>query len=222
MKKLFPYFSQNPLDRLDQTRRDTLTVGQLKAAPSSLFLLFDGADIILDEQEKQCFYKECLEAFQINQEDIVLLGSVKDITYFAVTIKEKLPQHLSKVSLRSFVHCDYIEENKLGIIAQGASVLNWHSLHQFCPKCGGATLVGHAGWRRDCLTCKRTHFPRVDPVVIMLVTYEDFCLLGRGVHFAQDRYSCLAGYVESGETLEDAARRELLKKRVSLGLMPPI
>jgi NAD+ diphosphatase len=219
MKKLFPYFSQNPLDRLDQTRRDTLTVGQLKAAPSSLFLLFDGADIILDEQEKQCFFtKECLEAFQINQEDIVLLGSVKDITYFAVTIKEKLPQHLSKVSLRSFVHCDYIEENKLGIIAQGASVLNWHSLHQFCPKCGGATLVGHAGWRRDCLTCKRTHFPRVDPVVIMLVTYEDFCLLGRGVHFAQDRYSCLAGYVESGETLEDAARRELFEEAGVIGL----
>ncbi len=70
----------------------------------------------------------------------------------------------------------------------------------------------NGGWRRDCVICKKEHFPRVDSAVIMLVTFGEYCLLGRGVSFKEGRYSCLAGYVESGETFEGAAKRELFEE----------
>ena len=111
-----------------------------------------------------------------------------------------------------------MEENKLGILAQAAAVLNWHHSHQFCSACGKETTMKHAGWRRDCFTCKKEHFPRTDPVVMMLVTHGDYCLLGRGVNFAPNRYSCLAGFMESGESIEDAARRELYEEAGVIGL----
>jgi len=219
MQNLTPYFSQNPLNRLDQTRGDKAKVQHLKTSSNTLFLLFDGSDIIIDKAKKECFFtQKYIELFHIDQEDMVLLGSLEDVVYFALTFKEKLPSNLSKISIKDFVHLDFASEDFLGIIAQASSVLNWHNLHQFCSKCGSPTKITHSGWRRDCLTCKREHFPKIDPVVIMLVTYGDFCLLGRGVHFAQNRYSCLAGYVESGETLEDAARRELYEEAGVIGL----
>jgi len=117
-----------------------------------------------------------------------------------------------------FVNNSYIEEEKLGILAQGSAILNWHEAHRYCSSCGKLTQMKHAGWRRDCPTCNTQHFPRVDPVVIMLVTFGDFCLIGRGVNFTKNRYSCLAGYMESGETIEDASRRELYEEAGVIGL----
>ena len=126
--------------------------------------------------------------------------------------KTEISSTLSKVALKEFASSKVLEEEKLGILAQAASVLHWHSSHQYCSSCGKPTTIKKAGWRRDCSFCGREHFPRVDSVVIMLVTYGDYCLLGRGIHFKEGRYSCLAGYVESGETLEDAALRELYEE----------
>jgi NAD+ diphosphatase len=219
MQSLYPYFTQNPLDRLDLIRADEKKVKKLKASKNNLYLIFDGNKIIINEQDKECFFsRDIIEEYNINEDEIILLGRYEDVNYFALTLKSEVSSSLSKVGIREFSSSLFIHEEKLGIIAQGASVLHWHTAHQYCSSCGKLTTVTKAGWRRDCLSCKREHFPRVDSVVIMLVTYEDYCLIGRGVNFLQDRYSCLAGYVESGETLEDASRRELYEEAGVIGL----
>jgi NAD+ diphosphatase len=93
-------------------------------------------------------------------------------------------------------------------IAEAKAVLHWHARHRFCSNCGAQTQVVQAGWRRDCPHCKTMHFPRTDPVVIMLSITGDRCLLGRSYRFAPTMWSCLAGFVEPGESIEEAVRRE--------------
>ena len=213
MKNLYPYFSQNPLDRLDQVRADKKEFDRLLDDSNSLFLILDGANIIVDEvNKKYLFSLDSFKNYNVNKEEIVLLGSFENIIYFALTLKDELKNGLSKTPLRESVNLDFIKEDKFGILAQGASVLNWHNSHQFCSSCGANTSLVKAGWRRDCDVCKTEHFPRVDSVVIMLVTFGEYCLLGRGVNFKEGRYSCLAGFVESGESLEEAAKRELFEE----------
>ena len=84
--------------------------------------------------------------------------------------------------------------------------------HRFCANCGEPTAVTQAGWRRDCPACKAQHFPRTDPVVIMLASHGERCLLGRSYRFIAKSWSCLAGFVETGETIEQAVRRETLEE----------
>lgn len=213
MKDLYPYFAQNPLNRLDQVRGNDLEIEKLRESENSKFLLFNGNDIIVDEKNKIClFNKNVIKKYKISNKNIILLGEYEGKTYFSATLKLNLEDNLKKISLRNFITLDFLDENKFGILAQAASVLNWHESHQFCSSCGKETKSVRGGWRRDCLICKKEHFPRVDSVVIMLVTFGEYCLIGRGVNFKEGRYSCLAGYVESGETLEDAAKRELFEE----------
>src|SRR5690606_10104640 len=89
------------------------------------------------------------------------------------------------------------------------SLVDWHDRHPFCARCGAPTLPVKAGWARQCGACQTEHFPRTDPVVIMLAEYEDKVLVGRGIRFPPGRFSALAGFVEPGESFEEAVRREL-------------
>jgi NAD+ diphosphatase len=98
------------------------------------------------------------------------------------------------------------------IIAQAKAMIDWHRRHGFCPACGAATKIVDAGYRRLCDGCKAEHFPRVDPVVIMLATFGEACLVGRGKNFPPGMFSALAGFVEPGETIEEAVRRELMEE----------
>jgi NAD+ diphosphatase len=98
------------------------------------------------------------------------------------------------------------------IIAQAKALIDWHQRHGFCPKCGAPTRLMDAGYRRLCDKCNSEHFPRVDPVVIMLATDGDACLIGRGKLFPQGMFSALAGFIEPGETIEEAVRRELMEE----------
>jgi len=100
----------------------------------------------------------------------------------------------------------------LGPVACGKALLAWHRRHGFCANCGSPTRMVEGGWRRDCAGCGAQHFPRTDPVVIMLTAAGDRCLMGRQPHFAPGMWSCLAGFIEPGETLEDAVRRETLEE----------
>lgn len=95
------------------------------------------------------------------------------------------------------------------LAAMGRAMLEWHRFHKFCSTCGAASKIDQGGWRRICPACGRAHFPRTDPVVIMLVTHGNSVLLGRGAGWPDQMYSLLAGYVEPGETIEAAVRREV-------------
>ncbi len=102
-----------------------------------------------------------------------------------------------------------IATGEAAILAEARSLLDWHARHRFCAQCGSPTKVASAGWVRRCPDCRATHFPRTDPVVIMLAIHGDRALLGRNRRRAGARFSCLAGFVEPGETLEEAVRREV-------------
>lgn len=129
--------------------------------------------------------------------------------------------------LRSIATHGLVPPGEAGALAQAKSLLLWHARHPFCAQCGSATTPGQAGLRRDCATCGAQHFPRTDPVTIMLVSQGDRCLLGRQARFVPGSYSCLAGFVSPGETIEDAVRRETLEEsgitvgRVRYGLSQP-
>ncbi|XP_071845851.1 NAD-capped RNA hydrolase NUDT12-like isoform X1 [Apostichopus japonicus] len=111
------------------------------------------------------------------------------------------------------------DESQAGILAQGISILNWHDRYKYCPTCGSNTAMEEAGYKRTCENsdCRsrrgihNTSYPRLDPVAIMLVIHPDGdkCLLGRKKMFPKGMYSCLAGFMEPGESIEDAVRREV-------------
>jgi NAD+ diphosphatase len=124
----------------------------------------------------------------------------------AEALKERDGFHVT--DLRSVAVHGLCEPEHLPAIAEAKAVLHWHARHRFCSNCGAESLSVQAGWRRDCPQCKTMHFPRTDPVVIMLTIDGDRCLLGRSYRFAPSMWSCLAGFVEPGEAIEDAVRRE--------------
>jgi NAD+ diphosphatase len=111
---------------------------------------------------------------------------------------------LRSIAVRGLVDCDHLPP-----LAECRALLGWHARHRFCPNCSAATRPVDGGWRRDCPSCHALHFPRTDPVVIMLAIDGERCLLGRSHRFQSGMWSCLAGFVEPGETVEEAVRREI-------------
>lgn len=98
------------------------------------------------------------------------------------------------------------------IAATARAVLSWHDTHPHCAKCGAKSAIAEGGWQRTCPVCSADHFPRTDPVVIVLVTHGNSVLLGRSPHWPAGMYSLLAGFVEPGETIEAASRREVFEE----------
>ncbi|HEX9168811.1 MAG TPA: NAD(+) diphosphatase, partial [Roseiarcus sp.] len=118
-------------------------------------------------------------------------------------------EDLKLIDLRSIAMGGLVPQDQAAMLAAAKALMNWHARHRFCANCGALTQVAVAGWRRDCPVCKAIHFPRTDPVVIMLAVVGDACLLGRQPRFPKGMYSALAGFVEPGETVEAAVRREI-------------
>ena len=114
--------------------------------------------------------------------------------------------------LRGMVMQGLVPVEQLSAIAVAKSMVNWHQRHGYCANCGTRTAMREGGWKRECPNCKAEHFPRTDPVVIMLVTSGDKVLMGRQKQFPPGMYSCLAGFVEAAETIEDAVRREIFEE----------
>jgi NAD+ diphosphatase len=115
-------------------------------------------------------------------------------------------------NLRAMAASGAVPAQELSTIAMAKSLVNWHQRHGFCANCGVRTALSQGGWRRDCPSCKAEHFPRTDPVVIMLVTAGERCLLGRQAQFPAGMWSCLAGFIEVAETIEQAVQREILEE----------
>jgi NAD+ diphosphatase len=131
----------------------------------------------------------------------------------AAAVESLLPRNDVKSSeLRGMVMQGLVPVEQLSAIAVAKSMVNWHQRHGYCANCGTRTAMREGGWKRECPNCKAEHFPRTDPVVIMLVTSGDKVLMGRQKQFPAGMYSCLAGFVEAAETIEDAVRREVFEE----------
>lgn len=116
------------------------------------------------------------------------------------------------IDLRTLaLEADYSRED-LSALAQARALIHWHRTHQFCSRCGHKTALAEAGYRRDCPSCDGQHFPRTDPCVIMLITDGDRALLGRPPRLAEGMFTTLAGFMEPGETIEQAVRRETFEE----------
>ena len=155
------------------------------------------------------------EAQQLGRSgELVFLGLHDDAARFAVALDPaaidalKASEEFLVTDLRSIAVRGLIDPDHLPPIAQGKALLNWHVRHRFCASCGAATDLTEGGWRRDCPSCRAQHFPRTDPVAIMLPIAGERCVLGRSHRFQPGMWSCLAGFVEPGEAIEDAVRRE--------------
>jgi NAD+ diphosphatase len=114
--------------------------------------------------------------------------------------------------LRSLAMEESLPPEQLGILAQARSLIQWHERRTFCSNCGAKTEIADGGYRRHCASCGMDHFPRTDPVVIMVARHQQSILLGRQKPWKPGMYSALAGFVEPGETIEDAARREVFEE----------
>ena len=125
---------------------------------------------------------------------------------------DDLPEGVKAIDHRSVYVQGLVDAQTLGELAQGAALLAWHHSHRFCGRCGAPTQMRIGGYKRVCTGCAAEHFPRTDPVAIMLAVTPDRCLLGRSPHFAPGMYSALAGFIEPGETIESAVRREVLEE----------
>jgi NAD+ diphosphatase len=146
------------------------------------------------------------------QEEPVLLG-VDDVgALFAVGIDGSAPRLDGAVPMELREAGARMSQRDGGLVAYAAAITNWHRSHPHCARCGAVTKVGEAGHVRDCPNCGAQHHPRTDPVVIMLVHDGDRALLGRQATWPEGRYSALAGFVEPGESLEEAVAREVLEE----------
>jgi NAD+ diphosphatase len=150
--------------------------------------------------------------------ETVFLGLLHDAPRFGVGIDaaavEALKAHadLKLIDLRSIAVQGAVDTVHVPPLAEAKAILGWHARHRFCPNCGAGTVLMQAGWRRDCPLCKAEHFPRTDPVVIMLPIKGDRCVLGRSPRFPPTMWSCLAGFCEPGESIEEAVRREVAEE----------
>jgi NAD+ diphosphatase len=225
----WPYlgFTGGVLNRATELRADPAALPALAAEPAARTLVIAGEFVCLHQagEEPACHepWFTLAEAAALvsgphQTREQVFLGRHEGGPRFAAAIDPAATEALKEradlvvTDLRSAALRGLVAEEHLPALAQAKSLLGWHGRHRFCPNCGAPTDAVQAGWRRDCPACGVQHFPRTDPVVIMLVVRGDQCLLGRQPRFGKGMWSCLAGFVEPGETIEEAVRRETLEE----------
>ena len=213
----FVGFAGNTIDRQSENRADD-SVEKALADPAARLLLMHGGRLHLklgDGGLNPWFNVTESGPFQPSLAQGVLLGFSESGPVLAVPVgiePEQLPETIKAIDYRSVYMQALIDEAAAGALAQGAALLAWHASHRFCSKCGNESEMRAGGYKRHCPACGTEHFPRTDPVAIMLTVTPEKCLLGRGRHFGPGMYSALAGFIEPGETIEAAVRRETLEE----------
>lgn len=232
-------FGGSGLDRAAHVRDDAAALRGALADPSArCVLMWRGKPLVVgaarDALAKLAMDHPVLTAGHGGVIDmLVFLGLDDGAPRFACDISDWQPQDLDTASLGLFLDPSeqyhpalpqdhvFAELRRLmtrlnrrdaELAATARAILGWHQSHGFCARCGEASTVSHAGWQRTCSACKTHHFPRTDPVVIMLITHGNSVLMGRSPGWPEGMYSLLAGFVEPGETLEAAVRREVLEE----------
>ncbi|WP_040620534.1 NAD(+) diphosphatase [Rhodovulum sp. PH10] len=215
-------YTGNGIDRAPAVRHDPQQCAALASHPASRFYVVGGDLVALrtggaGAPADPLFTRAEAEALGPVRET-ACLGVVEGTGRFAVgldpaameapsTRPDLLVTDLRRIAVEGLVPADH-----LPLLAEAKALLLWHARHRFCPACGQPTTVADAGWRRDCAACGAQHFPRTDPVVIMLAVDGDRCLLARQSRFTPGMWSCLAGFVEPGENIEEAVRRETFEE----------
>jgi len=221
MPEIIP-FAGNPLDRASNLRRDAAWLEKHVRAAESRFLPFWRLNVLARESEQSelCWLDTSIHDHLEDGSTPLLLGLRDGIAHFAVDLSP-LADPISRVGIEGADFADArriavnLPEGDAGILAQSRALLEWHLRHRFCGTCGSPTAVGCGGNVRTCTSCGAEHFPGPHAVVIMVVWRGDRCLLGRGRGWAQARYSALAGFLDQGETIEEAVAREV-KEEVGL------
>ena len=209
-------FAGNPLDRASQRRQNAGWVASLLDDPQSRLLPLDGlkprmreAGAVALDWQSVGPWRPVIDAGNT----LIFLGLRDDRAYFALDATgAQIPCHGDGVTMDARTAAPLIGEREAAILAEARSLIDWHARHGFCAQCGTPSDPAAGGWIRQCPNCKAQHYPRVDPVVIMLAVRGERCLLGRGRRRVGTRFSCLAGFMEPGETLEEAVRREVLEE----------
>ena len=212
-------FAGNPLDRGDQERRDEEWLEAQSRDPKNRFLPLRELDILLDRRSG--IRLAWIDAGEVRRLKLsarpLFLGISEGVSHFAIDVSEQngRARALVRDETRWFEEAREaamaLSPTEAGIVAQARMQVNWHARHRFCGVCGHETDMARGGQMRHCPSCESDHFPRTDPVVIMVVSRGDNCLLGqsRGRLSRLGWYSALAGFVDQAETIEEAVRREV-------------
>jgi NAD+ diphosphatase len=193
-----PFFTGPGLDRADALRADEGAIRELAAGLSARQLTWreglpelgqDGR-LVWDRAQKP-------DLFLGFDGDAPCFSAIEDVTADARS---------------AFPRMALLDRTDAPLFAAALSLSRWHSRHRFCANCGHPADIVRGGWSRRCPSCSAEHYPRVDPVVIMLAEHDGKLLLGRQPHYPPGRYSALAGFVEVGENLEAAVARELFEE----------
>ena len=216
-------FTNNPLNRTANLRNDVDWIKSIKEDQKTKYIIFFNEKPLINPSSDHSKNSE-IKLFDFNQLDnllekaqyLVFLGQNEGKSFFAVDLSniEQIKENKNIMGESKFIDVRSIAPNlsseNTGILAQAKSMISWNNAYTYCTKCKGAKLeTKEAGYKKLCNSCKTEFFPRVDPVVIMLPIYKDKCLLGRQKIFPPRMYSALAGFLEPGETIEDAVKREI-------------
>jgi len=213
-------YSGSLLERAAALRGDEVKLAAFLTHPRAGVYVVGGESIVLKAQgaaPDPLFSPDEARALGVARET-VFLGLLHDAPRFGVGIDPaaiealKARADLKLIDLRTIAVQGEVDTVHVPPLAEAKAILGWHARHRFCPNCSAATVLTQAGWRRDCPVCKAEHFPRTDPVVIMLPIKGDRCVLGRSPRFPPTMWSCLAGFCEPGESIEEAVRREVAEE----------
>jgi NAD+ diphosphatase len=218
---LFPLgefgFLINPIDRAAHLRDNAEKLFALEGKPNSRAYVIHRDSVLMkqegDEVRAALTIKEAL-GFGANP-GTIFIGLRDGAPYFGMGIPQQAAEKLIGRNdvlvepLRNVASQGIVPPSELAAVAVAKSLVHFHQRHGFCSNCGSRSQMAQGGWKRECPNCKTETFPRTDPVVIMLVTDGDRCLLGRQKQFLKGMWSCLAGFVEPAETIENAVEREI-------------
>ena len=198
-----PGLTGSPLDRVDAVRTDPDAYAALRGDWRARVLTLDG--FVPRLSDTGALVWGSLAEIEPDS-DLALLGLIEGRPHFVALTATEMPPPMRSPAM--FAALAMLRSAEAAIFAAAYSLLAWHANHPFCARCGLPTEPFRAGWGRKC-PAGHDHFPRVDPVVIMLATRGERALVGRQARFPKGNYSALAGYLEPGESIEEAVRREV-------------
>lgn len=228
-------FGGSGLDRAAHLRSEPSAMQALKRLDDAEAIVFWRGKPMIRRGERDALARFPVRhpALQEVMENAIFLGLEGNSGRFAVDLSRWQPDDIDPSIMGGFLdpteqRHPHFEENEVfaelranmtrltprdaELAASALALYNWHRSHRFCAKCGGPSEITMSGWQRNCTACGASHFPRTDPVVIMLITHGNSVLLGRSPGWPEGMYSLLAGFVEPGETLEAAVRREVYEE----------